>query len=211
VSYKVHFTETCDEDAPRLIVNVETTPATTPDDHMADVVHQSLKKRDLLPSEHLVDKGYTDAKMLVESQQKYGVTIIGPVADDPSWQARSNTGYDKSQFKVDWQQRVVTCPAGKQSLSWHENSYKKNGVFWEARFASKDCSPCRHRSQCTRAKVEPRLIGLQEREHHEALQTARKRQTTQEFQQQYAARAGIEATHEQVIRRWSPLPERRRS
>jgi len=82
------------------------------------------------------------------------------VADDPSWQARCKTGFDKSQFQVDWQQRVVTCPAGKQSLSWHENSYKQNGIIWEARFARKDCSPCPHRAQCTRAKVEPRLIGL---------------------------------------------------
>ncbi len=201
VGYKVHFTETCDEDAPRMIVNVETTVATTPDDNMIAVIHESLAKRDLLPSEHLVDKSYTDSQMLVESQQKYGVTIIGPVADDPSWQARSKTGFDKSQFKVDWQQPVVTCPVGKQSISWLANTYPKNGLVWEARFASKDCSPCQHRTQCTRAKVEPRIIGLQEREPYEALQAARKQQTTKEFQQQYAARAGIEATHEQAIRR----------
>ena len=34
VGYKVHFTESCDDAAPRLITNVETTPATTPDDNM---------------------------------------------------------------------------------------------------------------------------------------------------------------------------------
>ena len=43
IGYKVHFTETCDANTPHLIVNVETTPATTPDDHMAAVVHASLK------------------------------------------------------------------------------------------------------------------------------------------------------------------------
>jgi len=31
VGYKAHLTETCDEDRPHLIVNVETTPATTPE------------------------------------------------------------------------------------------------------------------------------------------------------------------------------------
>jgi transposase len=201
VGYKVHLTETCDEDAPRLIVNVETTPATTPDDNMIAVIHESLQKRDLLPAEHLVDKGYTDSQMLVQSEQEYNVIITGPVADDPSWQARSKTGFDKSQFQVDWEQHIVTCPAGKQSISWLANSYRKNGIVWEARFARKDCSPCPHRSECTRAKVEPRLIGLQEREDYEALQKARQRQATQEFQKQYAARAGIEATHEQAIRR----------
>ncbi len=57
VGYKVHFTETCDEALPHLIVNVETTPAPTPDDHMAPAVHKSLEPRGLLPAEHLVDKG----------------------------------------------------------------------------------------------------------------------------------------------------------
>ena len=83
IGYKVHLTETCDADTPHLIVNVETTPATTPDDHLAAVVHQSLKERDLLPCEHLVDQGYTDAQMLVDSEREYGVTIIGPVAEGP--------------------------------------------------------------------------------------------------------------------------------
>src|SRR5450756_2215366 len=41
VGYKVHLTESCDGDAPRLITNVETTPATTPDDNMVEVVHKS--------------------------------------------------------------------------------------------------------------------------------------------------------------------------
>ena len=48
-------------EGPHLIVNVETTPATTPDDNMIEVVHESEEKRDLLPGEHLVDKGYTDS------------------------------------------------------------------------------------------------------------------------------------------------------
>ena len=88
VGYKAHFTETCDADRPHLIVNVETTPATTPDDNMIEEVHESEKGRDLLPGEHLVDKGYTDCLVLVTSLSEYGVTIVGPVAEDPSWQAR---------------------------------------------------------------------------------------------------------------------------
>jgi hypothetical protein len=44
VGYKAHLTETCDPETPHLITNVETTPATTPDDNMVTVVHQSLEK-----------------------------------------------------------------------------------------------------------------------------------------------------------------------
>jgi transposase len=200
VGYKVHVTETCDAETPHLIVNVETTPATTPDDHMVKRVHTSLEQRGLLPAEQLVDKGYTDAQVLVESPRTYGVTLIGPVADDPSWQARAGTGFDTSPFLVDWDHKVVTCPMGQQSISWLPNT-DKNGMTWEVRFARKDCTPCPHRAECTRAKKEPRLLGLQAREPYEALQAARQRQTTEAFQRQYAPRAGIESTHAQGIRR----------
>lgn len=201
VGYKVHLTETCDADIPNLIVNVETTPASTLDDNMVKVVHESLETRELLPTGHLVDKGYTDSHMLVESEREYGVTIVGPVAEDPSWQARQREGFDKSQFIVDWERHVVTCPVGKQSISWLPNTYPQNSMVHEVRFARKDCTPCSFRASCPKAKMEPRLIGLQAREHYEALQAARKRQMTEEFRQQYAARAGVEGTHAQGIRR----------
>jgi IS5 family transposase len=42
---------------------------------------------------------------------------------------------------------------------------------------------------------------LQSREYHETLQQLRRRQTTDEFRKSYAARAGIESTHAQAIRR----------
>src|SRR5450631_1501454 len=147
------------------------------------------------------DKGYTDSHVIVDSAQEYGVRIIGPVADDPSWQARTGEGSDKSQFVVDWDRQTVTCPAGKQSLSWLPNTYPKNGCTWEARFARKDCTPCALRTRCTKAKAEPRIIGLQPREYHEVLQQARQQQQTDTFRLQYAARAGIESTHEQALRR----------
>lgn len=201
VGYKVQLTETCDLELPSLIVNVATTPATTPDDNILAVVHASLAARDLLPSEHLIDKGYTDSRVLVDSQRQFGVEVVGPVADDPSWQARAGQGFDKAAFLVDWERRVVTCPAGKRSISWLPNTYPKNGMVFEARFARKDCTPCPLRVQCTRARREPRIIGLQAREHFEALQAARRRQTTPGFRERYAPRAGIEATHEQAIRR----------
>ena len=201
VGYKVHLTETCEPDQPHLITEVTTTPATTPDDNMLAPIHAKLAARELLPAEHLVDKGYTSADVLVSAKADYGVQIVGPVAADPSWQARAATGFAKAQFQVDWERRVVTCPQRKESLSWLANTYLATGVVWEARFAKADCLPCPTRAQCTRAKVEPRIIGLQERPQHEALQGRRAEQTTPEFRAAYAARAGIEGTHSQGVRR----------
>ena len=203
VGYKVQVTETCDPacEGPHVITNVETTPATVPDDNMAAVVHGSLEKRGLLPGDHLVDKGYTDSHVLVDSKQRYGVTIVGPVADDPSWQARLDDGLTKAAFAVDWDRKVVACPAGKESISWLPSTHTESGMVFEARFATRDCFPCPLRPRCTRGKREPRTIGLQAREHFEALQGARKQQKTEIFRASYAARAGIEGTHAQAISR----------
>src|SRR4029078_7894741 len=102
----------------------------------------------MLPSERVGDKGYTDSLVLVTSLSAYGVTIVGPVAEDPGWQARAGAGFAKRGFAVDSERRVVTCPAGKESISWLPNTYPKNGMVFEARFARKDCTPCPSRSQC---------------------------------------------------------------
>jgi len=201
VGYKVHLTEACDPEAPHLLTNVETTPATTPDDNMLAVVHASLAAWDRLPAEHLVDKGYTDAHVLVDSQREYGVTIVGPVAEDPSWQAQAGAGFAKADFLIDWQTQTATCPTGKPSLSWLVNPDVTKPATVVVRFSRRDCSPCPARPQCTRRQLEPRELVLQPRVEHEALRTARRHQQTQAFRAQYAARAGIESTHAQAVRR----------
>ncbi len=43
--YKVHLTETCDEERPHLIIHVETTPATTQDMSMTEPIHQRLSDK----------------------------------------------------------------------------------------------------------------------------------------------------------------------
>ena len=201
VGYKVHLTETCDAETPHLITNVETTPAASPDDTMLSIVHTSLAALDRLPAEHLVDKGYTDSHVLVDSQREYGVAIIGPVADDPSWQAQAGSGFAKGDFIIDWDARTAICPNGKRSFSWLTNPDVTKPETTVVRFSRRDCSPCPVRTQCTRRQVEPRELVLQPRVEHEALQAARRHQQTEDFKVQYAARAGVEGTHAQAVRR----------
>jgi transposase len=203
IGYKVHFTETCDADLPHLITHVQTTTAAVPDDQVLEGVHQALAERDLLPDVHLVDAGYTDAEGLVSSQQAYGVTLLGPVAADPSWQAKAGEGFDKGSFLIDWEREIAICPAGKQNYSWLPNGDRSRGVAGGIRvqFASRDCTPCPGRSRCTRAKVAPRELVLLPRVRYEALRAAKQRQNTATFQEEYALRSGIESTHAQDMRR----------
>ena len=113
--YKVHLTETCEEDAPHLITHVLTTPATTADRDATAPIQEELAQAGLLPTQQLVDEGYTDAALLVESQAQHGVELLGPVARDASWQAREGQGFDMTRFAVDWQKQQATCPNGKIS------------------------------------------------------------------------------------------------
>jgi transposase len=73
IGYKVHLTEQCDADLPLLITNVETTTATTADDAVTGTIHEALQARKLLPELHLVDTGFVDAELILESKREYGV------------------------------------------------------------------------------------------------------------------------------------------
>jgi transposase len=79
VGYKVHFSETCDEDTPQLITHVETTRAGMNDEKALASIHAGLESSQLLPDQHLVDAGYVDAANLLQSQDQYGIDLLGPV------------------------------------------------------------------------------------------------------------------------------------
>lgn len=198
--YKVHLTEICDDELPHLIMHVETTSATTQDMEMTHVIHQKLEEKHLLPSEHVMDTGYVDGEHIVTCQNQYGVELLGPVVNPGNWQAKADLGFDSSHFLIDWEKKQVTCPQGNISKKWTVRQDKTVSDVVRAQFGKKDCLACPVRSQCTRAAVNPRQITLRQQEHHEAIQNARKRQTTQEFKERYAKRAGIEGTISQGVR-----------
>jgi transposase len=89
VGYKVHLTETCEDDQPHLIAHVETVLAPSADGAVTQSIHEGLKANRLLPNRHLVDAGYMDAPELVTSQQAYNVELVGPARADYKWQARA--------------------------------------------------------------------------------------------------------------------------
>jgi len=73
VGFKGHFTETCEAHLPLIVTHVETTAAPVSDDAMTATIHAGLEHKELLPAEHIVDTGYVDAKLLVESQRDYQI------------------------------------------------------------------------------------------------------------------------------------------
>jgi transposase len=199
--YKAHLTETCDEGRPNLITNVETTVSTVQDEQVTDPIHQALAAKDLLPQEHLLDRGYVDTNNLINSQEQHGVDVIGPIKVDTTWQAQSGKGFDVSCFTIDWEQRQVTCPRGQVSQVWTDNRKDNAGnprIY--VRFAKKDCLACPVRADCTRSAEGARTVSFKPRAEYEILQWARQREHTPEFKERYAKRAGIEGTISQGTR-----------
>jgi transposase len=202
VGYKVHVTETCADDLPQLITDVETTPGPTADGEMTPVIHAALAERALLPAIHLVDTGFLDAALLVSSREDYQVELVGPTRSDYHWQAREGTGFAVAQFQVDWEQQHATCPAGHTSISWTPAVDKRTNQVIKIKFSSRDCRPCPHRSLCTRSQVKRprRTITVRADAEFHALQAARQREGTAAFAAAYAKRAGIEGTLSRGIR-----------
>jgi transposase len=200
VGYKVHLTETCDDDGPQLITNVETTAACTADGAVTGCIHERLKEHDLLPAIHLVDTGFLDAALLVTSQQEYGVDVCGPTRGDDHQQAQAGAGFDAQQFRIDWQAQQAICPAGCRSISWTPAVDKRLNDVIKIKFSKRDCGACAYQIHCTDSGPPRRTLTIRPQDQYQARQAARARQETPGFKAAYARRAGIEGTLSQGIR-----------
>ncbi len=197
IGYKVHLTETCDEEQPHLITHVETTPAPVVDRDALQPTHASLAGKGLLPGKHLVDAGYVDANHLVASTRDHGVGLIGPTPKDNQWQGRTEGAFTVQDFALDWDKQLATCPAGHTSQSWTADANQGRTVM-RVRFSTTDCKACALKPRCTRAPR--RLLTPRRREEHAALEAAQAREAERPFADEYRRRAGIEGTLSQGTR-----------
>ncbi len=198
VGYKVHLTETCENETPHLIVHVATTPAPVADGDVTPAIHEELRDADLLPGKHVVDTAYVDAELLVTSRREYGVDLIGPTRPDYRWQSKAGAGYAARDFTIDWERKQATCPEGQTSVSWTPAVDRGHNQVIKIKFSAKNCGKCPAHARCT--KSERRTITIRPREQYEALQAARSRESSAEYLAEYHRRAGNEGTISQGIR-----------
>jgi transposase len=199
--YKVHLTETCDDDLAHLLTDVTTTSAPSADYDVLPRIQDQLADRQVTPGEQIVDAGYVSADHLMSSRTEHGIDLLGPVANDPSWQAAAGNGFATAQFVLDWEGQQARCPAGQLSVGWRERRDRHGHASVQITFGTAACAACACRAHCTRSATQPRSLLVREREHFMALQAARSRQHTEQFKAQYARRAGIEGTISQGTHR----------
>jgi transposase len=197
--YKVHLTESCDEEGPNLITDVQTTAATTPDGSLTVPLQAALAQRQLLPAEQYLDCAYTDAATIIASQTTHAIELVGPVQRDGSWQAQAEAGLAGACFAIDWEAKQAVCPQGQTSRVWSASTDTAGQAVIHSQFDRTVCGACRVRSACTKAKSGPRTLKLRPQPQQAALQRARHYQTTEEFKQRYRVRAGVEGSIAQGV------------
>jgi transposase len=200
LGYKVHVTETCDDDAAHLITHVATCPAMQPDMASTAAIHDQLARKGLLPAEHFVDSGYVDAGLLVSSLRDHAISLEGPVRGVSTSQGRSGRGYEQRDFAIDWEHERVTCPQGKTSAIWRMARDEDGSPRVQAVFSQHDCRPCAARTFCAPGKGARRFIYFHPRPEYEALHAARARMSDPAWQERYHIRAGVEGTISQGVR-----------
>lgn len=202
--YKVHYTETCDDDLPHLIVNVATTTATTSDVAMLKPIHAALAEQDVLPAEQYLDSGYVNAELLIAIPAMYHVELVAQVREAPSRVLNGQPQLDHHQFEIDWDNRVVTCPQGQHSTIWSQTSSVRYAdhrhEVIKVRFAKTTCDACPQRATCTSSTTAGRSLELLPKPEHDVLEQARATQETDAFQKRYKRRAGVEGTISQAVR-----------
>ena len=200
LGYKVHLTETCDQDpdCPHLITHVETTVATLQDSEVLAPIQEHLRAKDLAPAEHYVDQAYPSGAHLVE-QARLGTRLIGPVGQDTSWQQREQSGYALEDFTPRLARAGGHLSARSAECRLDSPQDGRGHPRVVIRFATATCQACPVRACCTHGQA-GRTLTLAPQEEQAALQQRRAEQATPAFVQQYARRAGIEGTLSQALR-----------
>ena len=201
VGYRVHLTETCDDDLPHLVTDVGTTVAPAQDVDQLGPIQARLAARDLLPAEHVVDTGYVRAGNLVTSS-----------AGAPDRPHRPGVRRPRVASQRPRRLRPHPVPDRLGGADRHlpqRAAQHRLGAVASHRPPDPDPRPVRAR-RLPRLPRPGALHPGQERPappdllapvaEHDALLAARHRQTTAAFRAQYAARAGIEGTLSQGVR-----------
>ena len=195
--YLAHVTETCAEDGPNVITDVATMPATSDDRQALAGIHARLERRGLLPGEHLVDGGYTSLVHMERAGREHRVTLTGPLPGNRTRQHRTQEGYARDDFRVDYDRREVTCPQGQVSKGWHgpyPTSSPDAAPLIVARFTKGQCQPCPARAACTTSSDGKRTVGFPPRELYQLQARNRADQQDPAWHKRYAVRSGVEGT-----------------
>lgn len=153
-------------------------------------IHARLKKRRLLPAEHLVDGGYASGAALAEADHRYKIALMGPIGKNAPYGPRPRTGSPRRTSSSISTAARLTSPNGKVSGNWNE--VPSMAPYTVVRFGKRQCGPCPEKAKCTTGEV--RTINFLPRRIHELQERNRDDQQDSAWRRLYASRSGAEGT-----------------
>jgi hypothetical protein len=197
--YEVQVCETfanksaADPDKPELLTHVEVTPSCHNDIRVTLPILTDLKARGLQPEQLEVDSNFTSS-VVVQEARLLGTDVNGPVMGNKDLPKADEVTV--GDFQVDVQEpHNSRCPAGqvpsKQTVS-------AKGRISLAMVATV-CATCGLSGKCpAKPARRERVVRTTQEELHSAQR--RRYETTTQFQERQAWRAGIEATNSELKR-----------
>ncbi|MGW1902909.1 transposase [Streptomyces hirsutus] len=200
--YLTQVTESCDENDTNVITDVATTGATEHDSRALPEIHHRLARRRLLPAEHLIDSGCTTLVHQDRALRFHQVELVGPVRGNPTRQHREQGGFGRDDFRIDFEQRQVTCPQGQTSRAWYgpyPTSSPQAAPLIVVKFAKSQCGPCPARSKCTSSRAASRSVGFPPKDLLDLRRRARAEHNSADRRSIYALRSGVEGTVNELV------------
>ncbi len=137
-----------DLDEGQLILAVTVLAANIPEHRGADAMRPELAPHGPVTEVH-IDRAFLPSELVRDVDEASDGVRAKPYSE------RVRHGYSKRDFTIDFDNREVTCPAGKVAPIEGEL----------ARFRRADCVPCPQRAQCQKPDTsKPRVIQLSPRE-----------------------------------------------
>ncbi len=195
LGFKAHFTEAYAVDKPHLITNVLTTQAHVNDSLVLEEIHRSLCSKGLKPKTHAVDAGYVNVAVLRKCNDVLDIDVLTRLTNGHSWQSKAENGIELKDFKIDFENKKATCPAGVESNSWKTRG-GSDGVI-NIGFPGKKCGICPLKQDCTQSSS--RKLQVKSQPLFEFMEQQRERQKTDEFKKAYRQRSGSEGTVSQLV------------
>jgi transposase len=188
-----------------FIVGIVTHPAAQSDEAGAVKMEAEPAAMGLgKPPGPYVDGAYGSAQRLAAAAAE-GRELVGPA---PPASDNNQGRFTTEPFPVEGEERTALCPAGHPSPQCSRLEEAQSGKGSDRFEWSSRCTEGPLRSQGGGPKQRHRTIVVGE--HHRALQTRRREQPSQAFQQRMKHRNGIEGTQSELVRGHGLRPARYR-
>jgi DDE family transposase/transposase-like protein DUF772 len=186
---------------PELITYVTVTDSCSSDVHETLPALADLARRGIRPRELEVDSNFTSSEVVLKAEQQ-GTDVNGPVKGGDKYLPDPND-VTLAEFTIDLDDASQTrCPQGHAPRN---QSYDPETGKLQVLFDQASCAGCPLIDRCPTVPVSRpnSLAGCRElRTTMEdiCMEERRRYQTTSEFHERYANRAGIEATNSEIKR-----------